>query len=101
MKRYKVAYGGLPEFAKTIEAESPKIAALRFFSERPCRNTIFVECGWFFQETYSCEELIADIDGLEVDAIPYAIRKEEPPRKIGLVEEFLNHLVKGEYHSWR
>lgn len=101
MKRYKTSYAGLPSSAAEVSAPSPKLAALRFFSQSPCRNSIIVDTGWLSEKTYSCEEMIADIGGLSIEDIPLKIRKNDPPRKIGLIEEFMNHALLGEFHSWK
>jgi len=101
MKYYKVSYIGLPSTAAKVQAPSPKLAALKFFSQSPCRNSILVETGWLSEKSYSCEEMIRDIEGVKIEDIPLKVRKEGHPKKIGLIEEFLNHAIVGEFHSWK
>lgn len=101
MKKYKVSYAGLPSSETKISAASPKLAALTFFSRGPCRNSIIVSTGWLTEKSFSCEEMIKDIEGVNIEDIPLKVRKKDPPRKIGLIEEFMNHAILGEFHSWK
>ncbi|MDQ8205843.1 hypothetical protein [Pelagicoccus sp. SDUM812003] len=101
MKNYKVSYAGLPGGEAKISAQSAKLAALQFFVEAPCRNSIIVGTGWLSEMCFSCEEIIKDIPEVRIEDIPLKIRKEDPPKKIGLIQEFMNHVILGEFHSWK
>lgn len=83
-----------------VFALTAKQAALVFFTKAPCRNTIIVRAGWFKEEFFSCDEMIKDIQGVDLEDIPLVVRKKDPPRKIGLIEDFMNHVILGEFQSW-
>lgn len=101
MRNYKVSYAGLPSSEVKLSASTPKLAALKFFSQSPCRNSIIVGKSWLTEEAFTCEDMIKDIQGVSIEDIPLKIRKKDPPRKIGLIEEFMNHAILGEFHSWK
>jgi hypothetical protein len=76
MQKYKVTYAGLPRSSRTVEAASPKEAALAFFQADMYRNGVIVRCSMFREVAFPVEELLAGIPDVRPESLPLAIVKE-------------------------
>lgn len=102
MKTFEVSYAGAPRSAKRIAAATSRDAALEFFSQNPCRNSVFVSSGFLSEEIFGPAELICGINGLNIEALPFAASDTDAPQEPqSFWEKLFLHALLGPFYWWR